>query len=481
MLKNLWYLFIVSATMSCGTNTSENSKDRLDPAINFIDLYQQYNLDDPDCLENTDELTIDNILVRDWNNGQLLENNISVDGVWGSPNLQGSIVERTLVSHTSVATCISTEQGYICPDDSVDKNHPVLMPLCRRNASYTRNSYEGIAATSLMHLENAYSFYQRQSPEGEKLPSVNLFILPKVQRNIVAEENKELLLETMTLDNNLSYVDEYFKHPTFMIHPTKDEDDPKDDIFKANLWESSWALSHEFGHHILTSRSGLTSTKISGLRGTNNSLGFNMNMGLVHVAEITQLNYASRIVDAGLEWGAINEAFADLYGYYSTGGGSGKTQGLECFGLSRDVTSDRFTDGSRKYLNELGYQAFYSNINYGSASCQSPNYQSIHTLGAIIAHGLFKINENSTNPQDAGKKLIKLADHLGRFVHENRRDFRLSDLIALGVNVFSGSNEMLSAYSRVQLSQNSCYTVRNVFAGLMPEWNNKGYFSCGNY
>ena len=31
----------------------------------------------------------------------------------------------------------------------------------------------------------------------------------------------------------------------------------------------------------------MTSTKISGLRGTNNSLGFNMNMGLVHVAEIT--------------------------------------------------------------------------------------------------------------------------------------------------------------------------------------------------
>ena len=471
----------MAVILSCGPNTSEKSTDRLDPATKFIDLYQQYNLDDPECLENTDELTIDNILVRDWSNGQLLENNIAVNGVWGSPNLQGSIVDRTLVSHTSVATCISTDQGYVCPDDSVDKNHPVLMPLCRRNASYTRNSYEGIAATSLIHLENAYSFYERQSPGGEKLPSVNLFILPKIQRNIVSGENKELLLETMTLDNNLSYVDEYFKHPTFMIHPTKSEDDPKDDIFKANLWESSWALSHEFGHHILTSRSGLTSAKISGIRGTNNNFGFDVKLNLIHEAEISQLSYASRVVDAGVEWGAINEAFADLYGYYSTGGGSGKTHGLECFGLSRDVTSDRFTDGSRKYLSELGYQTFYSNINYGSGSCQSPNYQSIHTIGAIIAHGLFKINEKSINPQDAGRKLIKLADHLGSFVHENRRDFRLSDLIALGVNVFSGSNDILASYNRVQLSQASCDIVRELFPGLMQEWNTKVYFSCSNY
>ena len=97
-------------------------------AINFIDLYQQYNLDDPDCLENTDELTIDNILVRDWNNGQLLENNIAVDGVWGSPNLQGSIVERTLVSHIFVHAYPLSKVTFVQMTPWI--NHPVLMPLC---------------------------------------------------------------------------------------------------------------------------------------------------------------------------------------------------------------------------------------------------------------------------------------------------------------------------------------------------------------
>ena len=70
----------------------------------------------------------------------------------------------------------------------------------------------------------------------------------------------------------------------------------------------------------------------------------------------------------------------------------------------------------------------------------------VYSLGAIIAHG-FKINENSTNPQDAGKKLIKQQIILEDSCMKIKR-LQVIRLNCLGCKCFSGSNEMLSAYSK---------------------------------
>ena len=207
---------------------------------------------------------VSQLLVRNWDGTVVTEQNYPVKGVAGKPLLKGSIIDKTLVSHSSVSTCIKVETGYSCPDDKVKITKPTPLPLCRENASYPRNSYEGVAVTSLFHLERAYEYFTKISDAEINLNSVNLFILPRVERNIMNEYDPGVLVEKV-LENNLSYIDDYYQRPSFMVHPTKIEDDPNADLTKLNLWESSWALSHEFGHHVLTSITGLTSAKIDSL------------------------------------------------------------------------------------------------------------------------------------------------------------------------------------------------------------------------
>ena len=470
-------LIITIMISSCGKPAKETNPEEIGSPGDFKDHFSQYFLEDPSCLGSGNSTDLYRLLVRQWNGSQVNENHVDIRGVTGAPNLSGPIVKRTLVSHSSESTCVATQYGYKCPDESLQNGKPVYLPLCKGSGDYSRNSYEGIGATSLYHIESAYSYYMSLNGSLASLPRVNLFVLPKVERTIVSESDN-IIIERKSLENNLSYVDNYYDYPTFMIHPTKLDSDPQTDMSRPNLWESSWALSHEFGHHILTTHTGLTTSKLNSLVSSSFSNSTAADMFDAIIGEEQSLTSGYRYVSPGTVWGALNEGFADLFGYFSTGETKGQTHGIECFGKTRDLTSAVFEDGSSKQLSEQVYNLFYSDSQYATGSCNVPNYQSIHVMGALIAHGLYNINNSSESPRDGGVKLIRFANEVGDFVKENRQSFELSDLVAVGVKAISGADGKLAVNSRIRLDPNVCYTAQKSFPKLVELWNRKGYFEC---
>jgi hypothetical protein len=476
--KSTLFLFLLVLAASCGENSEKEPELEIGSYKDFKNYFTNYHLDDQNCLGTSDASDLSDLLVRNWNGLNVEENLVPVDGIQGTPKLSGSIVKRTFVSHSSVATCLSTSSGFSCPDNRVENSKPVYLSLCKNSANYTRNSFEGIAATSLFHLETAYSYYSSIPVNKPALPQVNLFVLPKVERNIVDGNDPDVLLERRTLESNLTYVDDYYEHPTFMIHPTKIDEDPRENLNKANLWESGWALSHEFGHHVLTSLTGLTTVSLDSLTYNEFSVKNDPNFyNILSDVEIGQYS-SRRSVTPGTLWGALNEGFADLYGFYSMGQKRGMTNGLSCFEKSRDVSSAIFSDGSYKRINKYVLEVFYSGTEYSSGSCQTPNYQSIHILGSIFAHGLYRIGiTNGGNTR--GESLLDFAAGVKEYVTKNPEFVALSDMVAIGVASFAGIPEGARELQRIPLNKGTCQVINEVFPAFSEEWfSSKQYFSC---
>lgn len=116
-------------------------------------------------------------------------------------------------------------------------------------------------------------------------------------------------------------------------------------------------------------------------------------------------NTNNRSVGPVLYWGAINEAFADLYARYTRNSADGQLTGVDCFAKSRDVESPIFGDSTPKIYSSEVHAAFMSTQELdGNSSCDAPDFQGIHSIGAIMAHALNAGFESVT--EDVAKKRV---------------------------------------------------------------------------
>jgi hypothetical protein len=392
--------------------------------------------------------------------------------------------------------------------------------ICRERALFPRTSHETVALMGLFTLNSSYEFHNSLPSRRSSIPSTELVVLPRVERSFAvnnASGGKETRISLVT--DNLAYAPAYRNGPAFLIYP-KSQKAAEAGLWKdLFLWEVPWALGHEFGHHILrtyafgnntnlalSGGSGIASSPVppifdwsrvgfrapafgsflSNLYGDPASAG-----GGFRIVIGNPFQSAGRQVGPALYWGAINEAFADLYSRYVRNSANGQLRGVDCFAGSRDVESPVFGDGQRKVYDERVKSIFLANEEMdGGASCAAPDYQGIHTIGAIVAHGVEAAFESTVADiaartpfaSEAQKSVLK-GDMLLRWAGRMGTQIRNSNSVTLGTFVRDAFAVMAESrasvgYPAAQLGAGQCQVIQAILPALNAEISGIGSLRC---
>jgi len=265
------------------------------------------------------------------------------------------------------------------------------LKICDATRAYPRASVEGAAKISQKHLSTARQFYDRL-PSKTALPDAALMVLPTVEKTATADDGT--VTRTVLVDN-LAYAPSFGGEPMFIVFP-KSRRAVKQGLWTdVNLWEVPWGLAHEFGHHVFRQHTGRTGLELVPIQ----------SFELTAAAGPTPDDY----------WTAVNEGFADLFAFYTHGAKKGQLRGVDCFETNRDVTEPRFVTGDMKILDATVAAKFAAPRSGAPANCDKPSFQDVHTLGAVIAHGmdqLFTAN-GLVDPQAKAEALLGWAERLG--------------------------------------------------------------------
>lgn len=476
--------FVLVSVVAIGCGADGNNKKKPKPAPvgtakDLKDFRNDYFLEDKDCIVQSESIPLSEMKVRQWAGSGTEELVVKTTGVTGSPVLSGPVVADTYVSHLKHEYWIEGSGGRVYDRDKSEFNPPVPLKVCNPKGDYQRNSYEGVALTGLYFIEKAYNYFYKITG-GDALPKVNFFVLPEI-RVFTTYESGPLSgeQEEMSFENNLTYIDNYYSRPSIMVHPNTQS--PVDDLSGNNLWETEWGMAHEFGHHVLTTLSGYSKGDFSASIVDSVFIDSHSDVNLLLATEAPTMSGLRR-VGAKDAWGAFNEAFADLYGFYSAGKKPKLMEGLKCFGASRDVLSEDFTNGELKRITDYNYDTFYSTSRVQGQGCSGANFQSIHSVGAVIAHGLHKLHEVSGSTQDPGEKLMVLGRIMKNFVATRNKRFTLADLIGEGIKVFASRDEISTGATILPLTstipQSACETAGSIFPGILAEFGASSPIKC---
>ncbi|MDE3269061.1 MAG: hypothetical protein OYH77_02120 [Pseudomonadota bacterium] len=228
------------------------------------------------------------------------------------------------------------------------KNSGGLLRICAKAQAYPSESFEYIALRSAYHLQSAHDFYLRSI--GEPLPKMVLQVMPYFQT---------IFQDTYSFRyDNIIY---YPHRKSLVILPRRPQSE--------NLWDSPYVMAHEFAHHAQFA------------------------LLAPHDDRIALRRYAAKSLprrkQASLE--AFYEGWADVYAFYATGENPSLITSYSCFGYNRDISNSHFHDQTFKHLTAAHLENFYHYQNPVVGSCSTPDFTDPHTVGAVLAHYLYKI------------------------------------------------------------------------------------------
>ncbi len=334
----------------------------------------EYFIDDLRCQDEAGASSVGSTSVHLFEGGEGKDVPFDFQGVSSVTSLGGPGFSGTYYNFEQVATCTVPGDLASCADAKVT-SQPKPLKVCKQNGPYPRVSVEGIALTSLANLSKAYTYYQTIPNRSKALLNSNLLILPRVEH--------EFSDRTTISTDNMAYAPSFGGAPIFLIYPKGKSSVIAGRWTNVNLWEVPWGLAHEFGHHVFR-----THTQIAGIgdaQGLDEAIPlqtFDLPGGR------GGLDLAARTVGAGDYWNSVNEGYADLYSFYVYGAAPGLTKNLDCFEHNRDITDAVFATGEPKLLTAEMLATFTSPQTQQTASCKDPNFQDIHTIGAVVAYGI---------------------------------------------------------------------------------------------
>jgi hypothetical protein len=115
--------------------------------------------------------------------------------------------------------------------------------------AYPRDSYENVTLTAAYFLQLAYEAFLSTRPNSE-VQKVHLMIMPKFSHIVSNPMGRGTEAVEQTLTQNLAYFSQ--PYPTIGVYPDAFQKSLALAEKNGRLWESAFALAHEFGHHIET-------------------------------------------------------------------------------------------------------------------------------------------------------------------------------------------------------------------------------------
>jgi hypothetical protein len=469
----------------------------LGDASQINEVLTGYQLSDRNCLESSENQRsrVGTLYYRVWDGSRVKTYSLSDQSLETRMSLSGGVIAETVMNVHQSNACTGPNRNEGCSDDSQTLSKPILLPICQDSFLYPRQSYEGVAVSSFANLLWIHKYYK--SIEVGDLPKVSLVVLPALEKRYSvagSDERREFQFD------NLSFVDSFIDKPAFVIYPTSLSRQPGDNGTALNLWESSWTLAHEFGHLVLASVSGVQKSALvlhsqhsdsqfysSRSMGSEfspfpsslvSSLSFWSKLSPLSSRGKDQsswLNYQqpqNRIVSNQDVWSAVNEGYADLFATAASNG-SALTQGVPCIAVSRNSDQAYFQTGEVKTMNSNVLAQFASvNSVTGGSNCAAPNYQSPHTLGAIIAYGIRQLSLSYGQDSTAlGKTLLVWGRRMGEVVRQGG-NLQMSRLVLEGVKSFSNQT------GPAVLATNQCQILYSVFPDWFREWQQSNQLYC---
>ncbi|MCX6117030.1 MAG: hypothetical protein NT027_05790 [Proteobacteria bacterium] len=365
---------------SCGNGTSTKPPEQTDSNFPLTDdpsaQEAQYKWDDENCLANVKPgKRITQFSATSWSQGQKVEIAQSIDSILAD----GSIDENVIGGDTRAReiysrSCSRTDSavgGCLGPEGRelnwTRTSQPGVKPrFCKDSGNYPRDSLERITLEALKHFSDARSFQVKAYLESKDPGPVDLKIIPSfetIRFNSSSSGNKSSIVDQMAYFPANSGLNETAFIAVFPGRKDENQDSPR-------LWETSFVLAHEYGHHI------------------ERKLGFDQYAKTRTVARA-----------------AVSEGFADIAGYSTKKGMDLELNNIGCI-KDRRISSGIFSDKVEKKIDKALLNALLlrekdsisnlstikSDFSLPYLACTSaPSRTLPHGLGAILAHQVFVI------------------------------------------------------------------------------------------
>ncbi len=288
-----------------------------------------------------------------------------------------------LYTYTSTDDVVTTDKKIINPQSAIS--------ICADDGKYARASIESAALNATYFISKTGRKVSELLP-SVKIPAIEVEIGPLIKKSLKQIVKGEVVWTFEAFDTDNAYYSPGENKITFLPH----SEEFKKAGMTMNFWEVPMVASHEYGHHIFEI---LHPYNVVNL-GMKNCFG---KMGL-H-AEPSELGKRSVTTEDVL--GALNEGFADLVSFYSLDNNERGLKGVPCLEISRDVGSGVFADGTSKIFSTDALATFFLTKEVEAPeTCDVPNYQDIHIIGAIFANGADRLLSLSVPTKDQRLSIV---------------------------------------------------------------------------
>lgn len=360
-------------------------------------------------------------------------------------DIGGNIVSQSHKGQSILMKYVSTDD--VITDESKEVSAPAVVTVCPDVEKYEKGTVESAALNATYFISKTNRKVSELLP-GVKIDPISVEVTPSIKKDLSVIVKGEVIWHYEAFETDNAYYAPGTNSITFLPH--------SEEFRKAgltmNFWEVPMVASHEYGHHIFQTLH--PSGDQSALK---NCFG---HFGLVSAGEQEE----KREVTNDDVLGALNEGFADLVSYYSLENNERGVKGVPCLDVTRDVSSKLFANGAAKVFSEAALSDFFSTKELeGPESCDVPNFQDIHIIGAIFANGAERLLSLSTETKDQRLSIVL------NWLKEMQA--KSADMRALAPAEFLKESLKLLADVTVaktdgKLDQNECSVLAEIYPGI---------------
>jgi len=277
--------------------------------------------------------------------------------------------------------------------------------VCPETSLYSVNSFEGSGLNISYSINKTYNAVLEADP-SISLGAVSVEVAPTKRKNLKFRGGPKDMEHTVGYETDNAYYQSEDRVITFLPQSKRYSERENNPPY----WQVPMVASHEYGHHIFhTLILGNISSEVK-----HSEACFKNHTTMKNMA--FNITGNRRDNTAGFALGSINEGFADLIAYYSLDKGERELKAVECFTKNREIESPVFGAGMSKAIGSKALRLMNSkNAQRPDRSCDTPNYQEVHDVGALFAYGSNYLISYTT--QDKTKKLsivLKWAKQLAK-------------------------------------------------------------------
>ncbi len=369
-----------------------------------------------------------------------------IDGLFVR-DIGSKIITESHKGESIVYTYTSTDD--VITGDKKLISSPSIISICPDKERYEKGTAESAALNATFYISKVNKKVSELLP-SVVIPTVTIEISPMIKKALSVVIKGEVVWSYEAFETDNAYYMPGNNSITFLPH----SEEFRKSGMTFSFWEVPMVAAHEYGHHIFQTLN----------PGPTHAPGLKSCFGKFHVEGDTETESEKRIVSNDDVLGALNEGFADLVSFYSLENNERGLKGVNCLQISRDVGSKVFADGKPKIFNSEVLTSFFSDKAEPQAeSCDVSNFQGIHILGAVFAHGADRLLSLSTDTKD--QRLAIVLNWLQEMKNRSAvmNTLKPQDFLLESFKLFI---EVTVARTDSKLDQAECDLLKEIYPGI---------------